>query len=323
MTTYPTEVSVVAPVNQAFDRAKHMLFQPFDIGKWFVIGFCAWLATLGESGSSFHGNFPSGGGGRSGTPRSFREMMDETGHYVAQNLDWIIPAVVALVVVIVAGGLLLTWLNSRGKFMFLHCVVLDRAEVKQPWKEFAHEGNSLFFFRFALGLLGMLLSLPLLGGVFFVVGRMLYREQAEGNAILLAVGLGLALVVLTITFALIRKFTMDFVVPIMSLRRTECTIAWKEFLGLLGDNVGRFTLYVLFQIVLSMAIGLVGLVVLVAVVITCCIAGCLMALPYLGTVVLLPVLVFKRSYSIYYLAQFGLAYDVFPPAPPSLTALPG
>jgi hypothetical protein len=42
-----------------------------------------------------------------------------------------------------------------------------------------------------------------------------------------------------------------------------------------------------------------------------------MAIPYLGTVLLLPVLVFKRSYSIYFLRQFGPEYDVFPPAPPA------
>jgi hypothetical protein len=35
---------------------------------------------------------------------------------------------------------------------------------------------------------------------------------------------------------------------------------------------------------------------------------------YLGIVVLFPVLVFKRSYSLYFLAQFGREYDVFPPA---------
>jgi hypothetical protein len=43
-----------------------------------------------------------------------------------------------------------------------------------------------------------------------------------------------------------------------------------------------------------------------------------MALPYLGTVLLLPVLVFKRSYSTYFLAQFGPAYNVFPPAAPPI-----
>jgi hypothetical protein len=125
---------------------------------------------------------------------------------------------------------------------------------------------------------------------------------------------------LAVCFWLIHKFTMDFVTPIMFLRRTKCTIAWREFLGLLGGNAGHFTLYVLFQIVLSIAIGLL---LLVAVIVTCCIAGCLMMLPYLGTVVLLPVLVFKRSYSLYYLAQFGPAYTVFLPPPPAPITLPG
>ena len=63
MTTRSTEISVTAPVGQALDWVKRMLFQPFDLGKWFVIGFCAWLAGLGESGTSFHGGGGSGGGG--------------------------------------------------------------------------------------------------------------------------------------------------------------------------------------------------------------------------------------------------------------------
>ena len=76
----------------------------------------------------------------------------------------------------------------------------------------------------------------------------------------------------------------------------------------------------LFQLVLAMAIGLV---VIAAVVVTCCCAGCLMMLPYIGTVVLLPVLVFERSYSLYYLGQFGPAYAVFPSASAAGTGLPG
>jgi hypothetical protein len=308
MTTYPTDISVLTPVSQALDRVKRMLFQPFDLGKWFVIGFCAWLAMLGESGgfgSGFHGDFGPGRGGPRGGGDSFRDFMDETSHYLMQNLWWIIPAAVILLILCVAWGMLLTWLSSRGKFMFLHCVALDQAEVKRPWCEFAREGNSLFWFRFVLGLFGLLLFLPLLGGILFLVGQMLYRGEPEASAIVLAVVLGLVLFALALCFALIHKFTVDFVVPIMFLRRTKCTIAWREFLGLLEDNVGQFVLYVLFQIVLKMAIGVL---VLAAVLVTCCIAGCLMALPYIGAVVLLPVLVFKRSYSIYYLAQFGPAY---------------
>ena len=313
MAIQPTEISVTAPVSQALDRVKRMLFQPFNIGKWFVIGFCAWLAGLGQSGGGFKGSFHSGGGRPSDAAQSFRDFMDQATPYVTQNLYWIIPAVVALVVLGLAWGMLLTWLSSRGKFMFLHCVALDQAEVERPWREFACEGNSLFWFRFVLGLIGLLLFLPLLGGVLFIVGRMLYRGNVEGGGIVLAVGLGLVFLALALCFGLIRKFTMDFVVPIMFLRRAKCTAAWGEFLGLLGNNAGHFTLYVLFQIVLTIVIGVL---VLFAILVTCCIAGCLMVLPYLGTVVLLPVLVFERSYSIYYLAQFGPPYDVFPPAPP-------
>ncbi|GEM_PF-2401405 len=38
--------------------------------------------------------------------------------------------------------------------------------------------------------------------------------------------------------------------------------------------------------------------------------GCLLAIPFLGTVLLLPILVFERAYSIHYLAQYGSGYDV-------------
>jgi hypothetical protein len=313
MTNYPTEISVTAPVNQALDRVKRMLFQPFDLEKWFIIGFCAWLAMLGESGGGFNGNFNPNGGRHSGNAPSFRHVMDEAARFVVQNLYWIIPLAVAVLIVALTWGLLLTWLNSRGKFMFLHCVALDRAEIKRPWCEFSHQGNSLFLFRFVLWLIEMLFVLPLLAGILVVVGRMLYRDRADGGGIALAIGFGLALLVISLCFALIRKFTTDFVVPIMSLRRTTCSAAWTEFLAMLRENAGRFTLYVLFQIVLAIVIGFL---VLGVVIVTCCLAGCLMALPYIGAVVLLPVLVFKRSYSIYYLAQFGPAYNVFPPATP-------
>ena len=49
ITTRPREINVVEPISPALRRVKHVLFQPFDLGKWFIIGFCAWLAFLGDS----------------------------------------------------------------------------------------------------------------------------------------------------------------------------------------------------------------------------------------------------------------------------------
>ena len=320
------EISVTEPVSPALERVKTMLFKPFDLGKWFTIGFCAWLAFLGEGGgagggfnNSFNNNFNSGNGGSAG--ESLRHGYHQARDYVVDNLAWIIPLAAVAMVLLLALWLLILWLSSRGKFMFLHCVALDRAELAEPWSKFEREATSLFWFRLVLGLIGMVLMLPMVAGIALMIVRMVLRGEPDAGSIVAAAGLGLIFIAAAIVFALIHKFTTDFVVPIQFLRGGKCLAAWREFWRLLADNAGLFTLYILFQIVLGMAIGII---VLGAIIITCCIAGCLMIIPYIGTVVLLPVLVFKRSYPLYFMRQFGPGYDVFPPAPaaPTVTGLP-
>jgi hypothetical protein len=198
--------------------------------------------------------------------------------------------------------------------MFLHCVALDRAEVVVPWHKYASQGNSLFLFRILLGLIGAVVCLPLVAVIIMSILRMAQRGEPSVAGILMCVGIVLVMVAVAIVLTLIEKLTKDFVVPIMFLRGVGWRKGWREFWGLLSGNVGHFILYILFQIVLALAIGAIVLVVVLA---TCCIAGCLLALPYLGTVLFLPVLVFSRAYSLHYLAQFGREYDVFPaPASP-------
>jgi hypothetical protein len=46
---------------------------------------------------------------------------------------------------------------------------------------------------------------------------------------------------------------------------------------------------------------------------TCCCLACILAIPVVGTVAVLPLLVFKRAYSLYYLRQYGMHLDVFNP----------
>ena len=42
----PRVISCVTPVDRAWNRMVAMLFKPFEIGKWFALGFTAWLARL-------------------------------------------------------------------------------------------------------------------------------------------------------------------------------------------------------------------------------------------------------------------------------------
>ena len=41
------KIEIFKPFGEAFELTKKILFQPFDLKKWFVIGFAAWLANLG------------------------------------------------------------------------------------------------------------------------------------------------------------------------------------------------------------------------------------------------------------------------------------
>ena len=308
MNVPPLEIGVIAPVGAAIERMKQVLFRPFDPGKWFVIGFCAWLALLGQQGGvGGGGNFNFGGHGGS-SRESVTEGVNRAKDYVVENLAWIVPVVGLVLLVVIGLALLFNWLSSRGKFMFLHCVALNKAEVFAPWNKFAREANSLFWFRLALGLLGAIITLPLVVLLVVLVAGMVNAGAANAAGVALSAGSLLLIVALGITFVVLRKLTMDFVVPIMFLRRKKCLESWRELRGLFAGNVGNFILYFLFQIVLTMVIFMALAILVIA---TCCIAGCFMAVPYLGTVLLLPVHVFERAYSLCYLAQFGLRFDVF------------
>jgi hypothetical protein len=71
-------------------------------------------------------------------------------------------------------------------------------------------------------------------------------------------------------------------------------------------------LYVLVKMVTTMIVGAIAMFVILM---TCCLA----ALPYIGSVILLPLTVFVRSYSLCFIEQFGPDWQFFAatgPEPP-------
>jgi hypothetical protein len=96
----------------------------------------------------------------------------------------------------------------------------------------------------------------------------------------------------------------SFMVPVMYRRRCRAYEAFCAALSLIAAHPGEILLYCLFLVVLAIAIGLVSCLAICA---TCCIA----ALPYIGTVILLPVFILFRSFSLVFLRQFGQDYDVW------------
>ncbi|MBN2511829.1 MAG: hypothetical protein JXB18_02715 [Sedimentisphaerales bacterium] len=301
-TTQP--ISVIDPVNKAFEKTRLILFSPFDIGKWFALGFCAWLAFLGEGGGG------SGGGGDGGGRPQFPSK-HEVRHFFEANMHWILPMALTIAVIILVITLGLLFLRCRGKFMFLNGVARNTDLIIQPWKDYAAQANSLFLFKLCVGLLYMVCMIPIVIGWLVVLVPIIHAHEA-GQLLAAAIGMICLLASVTIllgmAFGIISKLTEHFVVPVMYIHRLRCLEAWKIFWGLLKDNLWQFFIFLLFYMVLF--IGFMAIFAALGFA-TCCCFCCFTAIPYIGTVLLLPFYVFLRSYSALYLAQYGPQWDVF------------
>ena len=50
-------LSVTAPIGEALESTKKILFRPFDAGKWFTLGFCAFQRrfSMADKVDGMHG----------------------------------------------------------------------------------------------------------------------------------------------------------------------------------------------------------------------------------------------------------------------------
>jgi hypothetical protein len=310
------KIEVVKPFGEAIELTKKILFQPFDLTKWLVLGFAAFLSQL--SGGT-HLNFNIGNWNRPGWHSSERAA----AQHIEQMPHWLIPLLIGLIPVVLILILVLMWIGARGRFIFTDCIVRNRAAIVAPWHEFKKEANSYFLFS----LLVMLIVIVILIIAFFpmILPVILHGTRAwPGFAFSIGLILWLMVVfVIAISWMLVSLL----IVPIMYRRRCLALQAFKEVIDLISAQPAAIILYLLFLFALSIGIGFV---VCVAICATCCIV----AIPYVGSVILLPVEVFFYAYTLLFLRQFGPDYDVWagiseaappttpspPPTPPPLPA---
>lgn len=291
-----------------------ILFRPFDIGKWFALGFTAWIAhLLGGGGSSGGGGGGTGDG--SGDWGSIRDFFIE-------NLEWIIAVAVTLFVVISAIVIVLLWVESRGKFLFLDNIAKNLSRVTGAWSAYRAQGNSLFRWRLVFTIATTVLVLVMLGGIGYSLYAFFETEIGMAGAIP-AIVLGLLFIAVVIAVAYISLLLEDFVVPLQFRYGGTTRAAWRRFLPLHNEYALNFVLYALWKTLL----GFVSTAAIFALaLLTCCIAALVMAIPYLGAVLLLPVYTFYRSLGPEFLRQFGEEYQIWddlpepvpsdPPLPP-------
>ncbi len=105
---------------------------------------------------------------------------------------------------------------------------------------------------------------------------------------------------LTIFMFLFREFG----VPIMFRRGLTAWPALRETIAVATRNPGSVCLFLLLRFAIFIGVIIISVVI-------CCVTCCIGLLPYIGTLFLLPVLIFVKCFTLDCLAQFGPEYDVF------------
>ncbi len=123
-------IEIFRPFGEAFELMKKILFQPFDLKKWLVIGFAAWLANLcgGVGGFNYRYN-------RHEEMQKVNETLSQIPHSLLVTGICVLVCFVLVVIVLFA------WLRARGCFMFIDCVAKNRGATSEK------RGTAISFFH--------------------------------------------------------------------------------------------------------------------------------------------------------------------------------
>jgi hypothetical protein len=299
-------IQYIAPFSRAWKRMVMILFKPFNLGKWFSLGFTAFLAELLRTGRGGGYNFRFSKGDLDWD--EFFELPWRIIEWLSQHPIWTAVIIVGLVIAIVV-FVVLAWLSSRGMFMFLDNVAHNRSLIVKPWGEFKAIGDSLFLWRLVFSIISFIISMGFMVVTFFVA-RNIYLSGYGFVSYLMLIIAGLLIgLLLFLVIGYISMFLNNFVVPIMYKTGLMVNNAWRIFLMLFGRHVFHFILYgvFIFGLYILVVIGIVicGLM-------TCCCGFILLMIPYIRSVLMLPVSVAFRALSLEFLEQFGDEYKIFP-----------
>jgi hypothetical protein len=300
----------------AWERMLVILFRPFDFVRWLTIGFSAFLAGLLTGGNGFNGSFNAPTSSNFSPPN--QATLQHSAHQAMTALSVLqtgMFAFLALTIFVVglAISLLMYWLGARGQFLLLDNIVRNRAAIAEPWTRYARQANRVFFFQLlclAAGMAVMLvLGIPaLLTGIFGLA----YHAWPKDAAIGVLITLGAVYFAVSLLFFCFIFLFQEWGIPLIFRHDLTLRAAMAETWGIVRRWPGPIALFLLLRVALALAFFVCSVIVCCA---TCCVAG----LPYIGTVVLLPALVYLKCFSLDCLAQLGPEYDIWtvdvPPVP--------
>jgi len=301
--------------DSAWERMVIILFRPFHFGKWCAIGLSAFLAGFLQGGNGLNTSFNSNSFNNNGfnkygagqTPKFDLNQFNSNFSHAISGMQ--VGLIVLIFLMIFALGFafifLLYWLGARGQFMFLDNIVRNRGAISWPWQYYKRQANSLFGFYLLFMVVSFAIFLPILivAGVMCIPLFMQHRWPGGGEIAGFVV-LGLLYLALAVIMGFVLFVFREFGVPFMFRQGLLARPAFWESIKLVRQHTGSVVVFALLRIAIFIGVAILSVII-------CCVTCCIGMLPYIGTLFLLPVLVYVKCFTLDCLAQFGPEYDVW------------
>jgi hypothetical protein len=262
-------VSAVDCIQPALQHTRQQLFTRFRFGQWSRLALVGILAAELHVGGCSFGNFgqfasrPRKNDGEF-LPSSMTSILSpfnrahipaHLSEHIAQFLGLIVAGILAVMVL----SVVFLFVNSVFRFILFDSVLRRECSISEGWSKWRRAGSRFFLwqivFQFSVWLfLLVLVGVPL--ALAFAAGWMTDIKQHVGRLIvgvLLLVGF---IVVFALTTAVVHALAKDFLVPLMALEGLDFADGWHRLLALIRIEKGRFAVYLLLKLVLSIAAGI-------------------------------------------------------------------
>jgi len=260
-------VSAVDCVQPALQHVREQLFKRFSWGQWSRLALVGILAAELHVGGCNFGNlggswprvphktdngFLTSGAPTGRLPFNSAHIPAQISEHLAQFIGLILVATFAFIVL----AFVFLYISSVFRFILFDSVLRRHCSISEGWAKWHRAGGRFFLWQivfqiavwiFLVILVGVPLALALAAGwttdLRQHVGRMIV-------GVILFLGLILVFVLTTVVVQVLAK---DFLVPIMALEDLDFANGWHRLLAMIAPEKGRYAVYLLLKLVLSIA----------------------------------------------------------------------
>lgn len=260
-------VSAVDCVQPALQHTRAQLFTRFRWGQWSRLALVGILAAelhvggcnFGNLGSSWprvphknQGEFLPSSALPSGWPPFNPRHVSE---HIAQFIGLIVVGIFVAIVL----GFIFLYISSVFRFILFDSVLRRECSISEGWRKCRHAGGRFFLWQLVFQFVAWMFLLVLVGvplALAFAAGWTTNLREHIGRFVIGLILLAGLFVGFVLVAAVIQVLAKDFLVPLMALEGLDFADGWRRLLAMIGREKGRYAVYLLLKLVLSIAAGI-------------------------------------------------------------------